>query len=119
MRNVVDIKRYIDDGIGVHLMTKRAFETWKKVVSTNVSACGLKIKHSDWNFPDHHNGSVNFLDVKFWFNQEDLVLYRLIFIKNPQMLVTTYTSPVALSPQPCILRHCIWTVPALEEYNQW
>ena len=30
MRDVADIKRYIDDGIGVHYMTPRAFGVWKK-----------------------------------------------------------------------------------------
>ena len=73
MRGVADVKRYIDDGIGVHFMTPRAFTAWKKEVSSKVKTFDLEIKESDWNSPDHHNGSVNFLDVKFWFDKEDTV----------------------------------------------
>ena len=28
MKNIVSIKRYIDDGVGVHTMTKRKFDIW-------------------------------------------------------------------------------------------
>ena len=30
MRDVVGIKRYIDDGVGVHCMSERRFAVWKK-----------------------------------------------------------------------------------------
>ena len=74
MRGVIDIKRYIDDGIGVHYMTPRAFKWWKKTVSSKVNhPFGLTIKESDWNSPEIPNGSVNFLDVKFWFDKNNLV----------------------------------------------
>ena len=28
MKDIVDIKRYIDDGIGIHCMSKRKFSLW-------------------------------------------------------------------------------------------
>ena len=51
MRDIVSIKRYIDDGIGIHSMTKRKFDTWKNRVSSDVAEYGFKIKDSDWLVP--------------------------------------------------------------------
>ena len=35
---------FIDDGVGIHTMTKRVFNGWKKEVSKRVATFGLKIK---------------------------------------------------------------------------
>ena len=79
MKNIVDIKRFVDDGVGLHCMTKRTFSTWRKTVSSKVSEFGLRIKDSDWNVPEDIHGKVNFLDINFWFDanhQLQTDLYR-------------------------------------------
>ena len=68
MKNVIDIKRYIDDGVGIHRMSSRAFSNWKKMVSSELKKFGLNIKDSDWNVPTEDQVSVNFLDISFWFD---------------------------------------------------
>ena len=52
MKDIVSIKRYIDDGIGIHTMTARQFDVWKLSISAKVLKFGnLKIKESDWSVP--------------------------------------------------------------------
>ena len=68
MKSVTDIKRYIDDGIGFHTMTKRHFDSWKRSISTKVSVYGLKIKESDWEEPKQKHGPIHFLDVQVSFD---------------------------------------------------
>ena len=70
MKDVIGIKRFIDDGVGVHRMNQRTFSKWKKTVSSLVSEFGLTIKDSDWNQPDDNQISVNFLDIRFWFDSD-------------------------------------------------
>ena len=80
MKDIVDIKRYIDDGVGFHTMTKRSFVNWRKMVSKRVMKFGkLKIKDEDWNVPETKTGPVNFLDIKFWLDTDKSLqtdLYR-------------------------------------------
>ena len=67
MKNIVAIKRYIDDGVGIHTMTKRTFDSWRNKISSKVlNFGGLKIKDDDWNVPVDKFGPVNFLDINFW-----------------------------------------------------
>ena len=77
MKNITDIKRYIDDGVGIHSMTKRSFASWRKTVSSRIQEFGLRIKDSDWNVPEDSE-PVNFLDINFWFDKNQLQtdLYR-------------------------------------------
>ena len=64
MKDVLAIKRYIDDGVGVHTMTERSFGIWKNKISAEVYRFGrLTIKESDWNTPEVRWGPVNFLDT--------------------------------------------------------
>ena len=79
MKDVIAIKRFIDDGVGIHTMTKRVFNGWKKEVSKRVATFGLKIKESDWSEPPTRFGSVNFLDILFSFDENKRLqtdLYR-------------------------------------------
>ena len=69
MKEVVDIKRFVDDGAGIHIMTSRTFNAWKKVVSERVSLFGLKIKESDWSEPVQKHEPVNFLDILYSFDK--------------------------------------------------
>ena len=68
MKNVIEIRRFIDDRVGLHTMTRRNFESWKRQVSQRVSEFGLLIKETDWNEPSERHGSINFLDVSFGFD---------------------------------------------------
>ena len=71
MKDVLAIKRYIDDGVGVHTMTERSFGIWKNKISAEVYRFGrLTIKESDWSTPEVRWGPVNFLDIKFWFDRD-------------------------------------------------
>ena len=64
MNNIVDIKRYIDDGVGIHCMRPRAFQIWKKTVTTELHReFHLTIEESDWNVPTEDDIAVNFLDI--------------------------------------------------------
>ena len=55
MKDVISVKHYIDDGIGIHTMTARRFAGWKKLISNKVSKYGMLIKPSDWSEPiDKH-----------------------------------------------------------------
>ena len=48
MKDVVGIKRYIDDGIGIHTMSPRRFALWKKSVIEKVyKQGGMIIKEKD------------------------------------------------------------------------
>ena len=78
MKNIFNIKRYIDDGVGIHSMTKRSFTSWRKTVSSRIQEFGLRIKDSDWNVPEENSDPVNFLDINFWFDENQLQtdLYR-------------------------------------------
>ena len=73
MKNIVLVKRYIDDGVGVHTMTKRGFDRWKKIVSARVLEFGLKIKESYWNVPSEKHLPVNFLDLNFWLDKDRIL----------------------------------------------
>ena len=69
MKDVVGVKRYIDDGVGIHTMSARRFTAWKKLISSKVSKYGMKIKASDWSEPVEKHHHVNFLDIQFRFDQ--------------------------------------------------
>ena len=72
MNDVVSIKRYIDDGIGVHTMTERRFELWKVKVSKLVlDQHRLLIKESDWSVPKAKFSMINFLDINFSFDKNN------------------------------------------------
>ena len=79
MKDIVDVKRFIDDGVGLHCMTSRNFAKWKNIVSDRVGNYGLKIKQSDWSEPENKHGMINFLDIKFSFDKNKSLqtdLYR-------------------------------------------
>ena len=80
MRDVIDIKRYIDDGVGIHRMSQRAFINWRKSVSSGLKNFGLTIKESDWVVPTDEQTSINFLDIRFWFD-DDFVLQTDLYQK--------------------------------------
>ena len=69
MRDIVGIKRFIDDGVGIHTMSDRRFGIWKKLVSSKVAELHLKIKDSDWSEPAEDHQPINFLDIQFSFDQ--------------------------------------------------
>ena len=80
MKDIVGIKRYIDDGIGIHTMSERRFSGWKKLVSSRVAKYGMKIKAEDWSVPTNKYEPVNFLDIQFYFD-EDKALQTDLYVK--------------------------------------
>ena len=79
MKDVVDIKRFIDDGAGLHQMTPKSFNVWKNVVSKRVAVYGLTIKDVDWSEPKKKHDMINFLDINFSFDKKKTLqtdLYR-------------------------------------------
>ena len=66
MKNIVSIKRFIDDGAGMHQMSNREFDVWRRNLAKEVNKYGLNIKDSDWNIAESPVDSVNFLDILFW-----------------------------------------------------
>ena len=69
MKDVIDIKRFIDDGVGVHRMNQNSFEKWKIDVSKRVKVYGLTIKKEDWSQPKQKHAMINFLDINFLFDK--------------------------------------------------
>lgn len=69
MKNIEDIKRFIDDGTGMFNGSDKEFDKWKKAVTENLAAFGLKIKPTDWNVAKSGE-TVNFLDIRFGVNEE-------------------------------------------------
>ena len=79
MKGIISIRRYIDDGVGLHVMTRRQFDNWKTTISKRVASFGLKIKDTDWTVPQKHTDMVNFLDINFTFDNDGTLqtdLYR-------------------------------------------
>ena len=70
MNNIVSIKRFIDDGVGIHYMSPREFSLWKNFLTDEVRKVGLNIKESDWNIAENSSDHVNFLDIQFWIDRE-------------------------------------------------
>ena len=69
MRSIVSIRRFIDDGAGIHFMSPREFSLWRKVLTDEVRKYGLNIKESEWNIAEISSDSVNFLDILFWIEE--------------------------------------------------
>ena len=79
MRDIVSIRRFIDDGVGLHCMSRRAFAKWKSMVSERVSDYGLTITKSDWSEPKEKHAMINFLNINFSFDEKKTLqtdLYR-------------------------------------------
>ena len=69
MKYIVRIKRYIDDGIGIHTMT--TFTVLKTTISKGVLTFGLKIKESDRSEPNENHDMINFLYIEFSFDKQN------------------------------------------------
>ena len=79
MKDIIDIKRFIDDGVGLHRMNQNSFKKWKIDVSKRVGVYGLTIKEKDWSEPKHKHDMINFLDINFSFDKSKTLqtdLYR-------------------------------------------
>ena len=78
MRNILDIKRFIDDGVGFFVGTEDDFEEWLRIVNQEIAALGLHIDESSLK---KNSKFINFLDIKFCFDQEGQ-LQTDLFIKE-------------------------------------
>ena len=66
-KNIIDIKRFIDDGVGIFEGNMENFDIWKRSATVLLSRYNLIIKDVDWkvaNLTEY----VNFLDIKFGFD---------------------------------------------------
>ena len=70
MSNVIDIRRYIDDGTGFYKGTARQFKFWLNEVNESLKQYGLNIDEYDIKEPGEY---VHFLDIKFCFDSEGLL----------------------------------------------
>ena len=75
MRNVIDIKRFIDDGVGFFLGTEEEFEEWLRIVNEEIGTLGLHIDESSFK---KNPEFINFLDILFCFDGEGLLQTDLI-----------------------------------------
>ena len=85
MKNIVSMKRFIDDGVGLHCMNQNAFKKWKMEVSKRVSDKGLSIKKTDWSEPKEKHKMINFLDINLHLTQREHS--KRICTGSPLMLV--------------------------------
>ena len=79
MNGIVDIKRFIDDGCGIHQMSVDMFKTFMMKVSEGVKEYGLKIKESDWSVSESAEIPIHFLDINIFVSQNNSIkttLYR-------------------------------------------
>ena len=65
MRYVIDLKRFIDDGVVFFIGTKEEFTYWLRVINSNIGLHGLVIDESNFQTPGNF---VNFLDILFCFD---------------------------------------------------
>ena len=72
MKNIVALKRFIDDGVGIFLGSLEELKLWQDKVSNDLKLFGLKIKPTDWNTATSDNSKMNFLDISFWFENKTL-----------------------------------------------
>ena len=67
MRNVIDIKRFIDDGSGFFCGSEDVFNNWLNEINEGIGVLGLTIDESNFQEPTHY---VNFLDINFCFDSD-------------------------------------------------
>ena len=65
MIHIDEIKRFIDDGVGLFFGTEEEFAEWLRVVNINIGLHGLVI--DEWVFKKPTN-FINFLDILFCFD---------------------------------------------------
>ena len=70
MNSIVSIKRFIDDGVGIHNLSSRQFSQWRNSLTEGVRKFGLNIKETDWKIAECSSNPVNFLDILFWIDND-------------------------------------------------
>ena len=77
MRNVLDVKRFIDDGGGFYLDTEEEFLNWLRMVNQVIGSLGLHIDESNFKKNSEY---INLLDILYCFDSEG-ELQTDLFIK--------------------------------------
>ena len=77
MNGIVGIKRFIDDGCGIHRMSVESFKQFMIDVSNGVKLYGLKIKESDWSVSESPSIPIHFLDIKIYVNKDNKIITTL------------------------------------------
>ena len=67
MRNVLDVKRFIDDGGGFYFATEEEFLDWLRKVNELIGLLGLHI--DEWSFKKNSE-FINLLDILYCFDSE-------------------------------------------------
>ena len=78
MRNVLDVKRFIDDGGGFYFATEEEFLDWLRKVNDLIGLLGLHI--DEWSFKKNSE-FINLLDILYCFDSEG-ELQTDLFIKE-------------------------------------
>ena len=65
MTNVLDIKRFIDDGGGFHFGTEEEFNSWLAAVNESINPLGLHIDESNFQVNSNY---INLLDIQYCFD---------------------------------------------------
>ena len=78
MSKIIGVKRFIDDGCGIHRMSSECFKKFMIDVNSGVAMYGLKIKESDWSVPENSLNPVHFLDMNIFIDRNEITttLYR-------------------------------------------
>ena len=86
MKKIISIKRFIDDGVGMHQMSNREFDVWRRNLAKEVNRYGLNIKDADWNIAESPVDSVNFLDILFWIDENRKIQTDLYIKPIPEVI---------------------------------
>ena len=73
MEKIISIKRFIDDGTGIHFMSNQEFDVWRTNLKNEVNKSGLNIKDTDWNIAESSSDTVNFLDLLIWIDDNNTI----------------------------------------------
>ena len=76
MEKILDIKRFIDDGGGLHLGNEEEFKEWLRKVNSLLRPFGLYIDESNYQTTSNF---INLLDILYCFDENGILqtdLYR-------------------------------------------
>lgn len=77
MKDIVSVKRFIDDGTGIFTGTEQAFEQWKQHLVAKLQKLKLFIKDEDWDTAFKLGETVHILDITFGFDESGSLITDL------------------------------------------
>ena len=106
MTNVLDIKRFIDDGQGFYLATEEEFKSWLQQVNQLIRELGLYIDES--NFKENSQ-FINFLDILYCFDVQGVLQTDLYTMETDSHLAVMYMRKVYVCVELSILKRDLKT----------